>query len=102
MSELQSLGATTLYNRTNQSHVEYFYQPLFFPAIPKPNGAASLKNESYLSTVAVLIAPESQGNVTLYSSNPGNAPVINPGVSASRKPDGDYAVFWRMLELTIR
>ena len=92
-TELQSLGATTLLNRTNQSHVEYFYQPLYFPAIPKPNGVAKMKNESYLSTIAVLIAPDSQGNVTLYSSSSGDAPVINPGVSVSMTPHERDAIF---------
>ena len=82
-SELLSLGDNYLVknNRTNQSHIEYEVVPNFFPNLPYPNGASNLRNESYLTIMSVLIAPSSRGNVTLYSNDPYDAPVINVGVS---------------------
>jgi choline dehydrogenase len=82
-TELASLGATSLLsdNRTNQAHVEYLIESIFFPNLPTPQGVSSMKNESYISLTAAVIAPVSRGNVTLRSNQIADAPVINPGVS---------------------
>ncbi len=83
VTELQSLGLNNLIaqGRINQSHVEYLIEPIFYPQMPTPQGVSSLRNESYISLTAVVIAPVSRGNVTLHSNQVTDAPVINPGVS---------------------
>jgi choline dehydrogenase len=75
--ELQVLNATELFDhRQNQSHIEYYWEPSFFPALPTPEYAPR-KNESYFSLTAGLLAPVAQGNVSLQSNQIGDYPLIN-------------------------
>lgn len=83
VAELQDLGATELIsNRANQSHIEYLFEPFFYPNMPTPE-YAPLDNESYVSLTAAIIAPVSRGSVTLRSKNINDSPVINLNVSLS-------------------
>ncbi|KAH6665565.1 GMC oxidoreductase-domain-containing protein [Halenospora varia] len=76
--ELLGLNATEhLGNRTEQAHIEYYYEAAYYPTFPYP-GYPPKGNESYISLTAGLLAPVSKGNVTLQSNSVADALVINP------------------------
>lgn len=72
-------AAQALENRTNQAHIEYLWENIYYPSEPSmvlsqypPNS-----NESFMSVTAALVAPVSRGNVSIQSNTIGDAPVIN-------------------------
>jgi choline dehydrogenase len=77
---LGQLGlAEILTNRTDQAHVEYLWENIYYPSQPSmvlpqypPN-----KDESFMSLTAALLAPVSRGSVTLQSNTIQDAPLIN-------------------------
>lgn len=79
--ELKDLGATELLrNRTDQAHIEYYYEAAYYPSFPVPQHPPNA-SESYISITAGLLAPVSRGNITLQSNSISDAPVINLNVS---------------------
>lgn len=81
-NELLGLNATELLeNRTNQVHIEYYYEAAYYPTFPYP-GCPPKGNESYISLTAGLLAPVSKGNVTLQSNSVADVLVINLNVCA--------------------
>lgn len=79
VDQLESLNATELLNRTEQAHIEYYYEAAYYPTFPveqyPPRG-----NESYISITAGLVAPVSRGRITLQSNSIMDAPVIDLNV----------------------
>lgn len=79
-TELRVLDTTgALENRTNQAHIEYLWENLYYPSEPStllsqypPN-----LNESFMSVTAAVLAPVSRGNISFQSNTIGDAPVIN-------------------------
>lgn len=67
--------------RLNQSHIEYYFEPIYFPTNPTSYYPPWV-NETFISLTAGVIAPTSRGNVTLQSNSPGDGPAINLGVSS--------------------
>lgn len=81
VDELTSLNATELLsNRTDQAHIEYYFETEYYPTFPVPAYPPN-SSESYFSVTAGLIAPVSRGSVTLQSNSVNDAPVINLNVS---------------------
>ena len=81
VDELTALEATELLqNRTDQAHIEYYYEAAYYPTFPAPQYPPN-SSESYISLTAGLVAPVSRGNVTLQSNSVADAPVINLNVS---------------------
>jgi choline dehydrogenase len=79
--ELKDLGATELLNnRTDQAHIEYYYEAAYYPSFPVPQYPPNA-SESYISITAGLLAPVSRGSITLQSNSISDAPVINLNVS---------------------
>ena len=74
LAQLDKAGA--LSNRQNQSHIEYYYEDIFYPNYLTP-GYTPLPNESYISLTAGLIAPVSRGSVSIKSSSISDSPQIN-------------------------
>ncbi|KAK5936777.1 hypothetical protein PMZ80_010896 [Knufia obscura] len=75
--ELESLNATELIgSREDQAHIEYYWEPTFFPLLPTPQYAPR-KNESYFSLTAGVLAPVARGNVSLQSNQIIDSPAIN-------------------------
>lgn len=77
LQRLDFVGA--LGNRTNQSHIEYLWENIYYPSEPSmvlPQYPNNL-NESFMSVTAALLAPVSRGNVSLQSNAIGDAPLIN-------------------------
>lgn len=81
-AELESIGAGAVVdaNITNQAHIEYLYESIFYPGGPTPFYIEK-GNESYISITASNLAALSRGSVTLQSSSLAAAPVIDPNVS---------------------
>ena len=81
---LKSIGAQAIIDAglTNQSHVEFLYESIFYPGGPTPF-YTPLGNESYISLTASSLVALSRGNLTLRSSSMADAPVINPNVGLS-------------------
>ena len=78
--QLKDLGARELLsNRTDQAHIEYYYEAAYYPSFPAaqypPNAS-----ETYISITAGLLAPVSRGSITLQSNSISDAPVINLNV----------------------
>ncbi|KAI5361819.1 Putative glucose-methanol-choline oxidoreductase, FAD/NAD(P)-binding domain superfamily [Septoria linicola] len=79
-AELESLGAAqALGAQTNQAHIEYLWENIYYPTGPSmtldqypPN-----KNESFISVTAALLSPVSRGNVTLMTNSIQDGPAIN-------------------------
>jgi choline dehydrogenase len=77
---LGQLGlAKIVINRTDQAHIEYLWENIYYPSRPSmvlpqypPN-----KDESFMSLTAALLAPVSRGAVTLQSNSIQDAPLIN-------------------------
>jgi hypothetical protein len=59
--ELRSLNATELLvNRTDQAHIEYYYEAAYYPTFPVPQYPPS-GSASYISITAGFVAPVSRG-----------------------------------------
>ncbi|CZR57701.1 related to Versicolorin B synthase [Phialocephala subalpina] len=76
IDELSSLNAIELMNRTEQAHIEYYYEAAYYPSFPVEQYPPR-SNESYISITAGLLAPVSRGSVTLQSNGIMDAPVID-------------------------
>lgn len=93
--ELVGLNATELLtNRTDQAHIEYYYEAAYYPSFPAPQYPPN-GSESYISITAGLLAPVSRGGVTLQSNSVADAPVINLNVSTyitllANQPSGSW------------
>ncbi|KAI3392163.1 hypothetical protein diail_6111 [Diaporthe ilicicola] len=77
--ELQALGLNEVITRnlSNQNHIEFLYESVWYPWIPTPFYAPK-DNESYISLTASSMIQLSRGNVSLRSSSMSDPPVINP------------------------
>jgi len=77
-SRLTELGASALArDRSEQAHIEYYYESIYYPNYPTPQYSSKEYNTSYVSLTAGLLAPLSQGTVTIKSNNPADAPQID-------------------------
>lgn len=76
--ELRDIGAEAIINAglTNQTHVEYLFESVWYPWIPTPYWAPQ-SNDSYISITASSMVQLSRGTVTLRSSSMTDEPVIN-------------------------
>lgn len=76
---LREIGAEAVVaaNLTDQSHIEYLFETIFYPGGPTPF-YTPLGNESYLSVTASSMVAMSRGNVTLRGNSMSAAPLINP------------------------
>ena len=83
-AELQALNLTVLADAgiVDQSHIEYVYTALFYPAQPSAWYTPS-PNKDYISIGASIMSGTSRGSVGLQSSNAGDAPVVHLNVSFS-------------------
>jgi choline dehydrogenase len=79
VADLQAMDAVELENRTQQAHIEYLFEPTYYPSQPSPNGYqyGPWSNETFISITAGMIAPASRGTVTLQSRLITDQPVIN-------------------------
>jgi choline dehydrogenase-like flavoprotein len=77
-ADLQAMGAVELENRTQQAHIEYLFEPTYYPSQPSSKGQfPPWNNETFISITAGMIAPASRGTVTLQSRLITDQPVIN-------------------------
>ena len=75
---LNQIGAVALTaNRSNQAHVEYYYEPEFYPSYPTPQYTPQQYNTSYISLSAGVIAPQSRGSVSIKSNSIRDPPQID-------------------------
>lgn len=75
---LNEIGAAALAaNRSDQAHVEYYYESIFYPNYPTPQYAPQQYNTRYISLTAGLIAPLSRGSVSVESNSLTDGPVID-------------------------
>ena len=66
MDVLESIGATELMgDRFDQAHVEYVFEPVYYPNNPNTQRYPPNLNESFFSLTAALLAGSSRGEVTL-------------------------------------
>ncbi|KAL2756648.1 hypothetical protein ACRALDRAFT_1048925 [Sodiomyces alcalophilus JCM 7366] len=81
--ELKDIGAGAVVENglSNQSHIEYLYESIWYPGGPTPY-YTPLPNESYISLTASSMVALSRGNVTIKGSSMAQAPVINPNYYA--------------------
>jgi hypothetical protein len=79
--ELESIGAHEIIRQglTNQSHIEYLYESIWYPGGPTPYYTPK-DNESYISLTASSLVALSRGNVTLKSDSMADLPSVNPNV----------------------
>lgn len=89
-AELRAIGAEEIITRNlaNQSHIEYLFEPIWYPGGPTPYYTPR-GNESYISVTASSMVALSRGNVTLRSASMAEFPSINPNVSPSTRGPGD-------------
>ncbi|KAH8656649.1 hypothetical protein BGZ60DRAFT_507906 [Tricladium varicosporioides] len=79
-ADLEAMGADELLNnRTDQAHIEYRFEPTYFPSQVSPVGTQSPPNEgeTFFSVTASLVAPISRGSVGLQSRTATDQPVVN-------------------------
>jgi choline dehydrogenase len=75
---LSSLGASSLaQDRSQQAHVEYLYETIFYPNYPTPQYSPTEYNTSYISVTAALVAPVSRGSVSVKSNSISDPPQID-------------------------
>ena len=75
---LTAIGAETLRaDRSQQAHVEYYYESEFYPNYPTPQYSPTQYNTSYISFTAGLIAPLSKGSISIKSNSISDGPVID-------------------------
>ncbi|KAF4629188.1 hypothetical protein G7Y89_g8962 [Cudoniella acicularis] len=80
VADLEAMGADELLNnRTDQAHIEYLFEPTYYPSQVSPTGLQYGPNETetFISITAGMVAPVSRGNVTLQSRLITDQPVIN-------------------------
>lgn len=82
-AELRAIGAEEIITRNlaNQSHIEYLFEPIWYPGGPTPYYTPR-GNESYISVTASSMVALSRGNVTLRSASMAEFPSINPNYYA--------------------
>ncbi|KAL8334434.1 hypothetical protein RB598_008941 [Gaeumannomyces tritici] len=82
-TELRAIGAEEIITRklANQSHIEYLFEPIWYPGGPTPYYTPR-GNESYISVTASSMVALSRGNVTLKSASMAEFPSINPNYYA--------------------
>ncbi|PVH99999.1 GMC oxidoreductase [Periconia macrospinosa] len=82
-AELESIGAHEIIAQglTNQSHIEYLYESIWYPGGPTPYYIPK-DNESYVSLTASSLVALSRGNITLKSGSMSDTPNINPNYYA--------------------
>ncbi|KAI9148975.1 GMC oxidoreductase [Paramyrothecium foliicola] len=78
--QLGNLGASaiTAQNRSDQAHIEYLYESVYFPNVPSSYYHPKEYNTSYVSFTAALVAPTSRGNVSILSNSLSDPPQIDP------------------------
>jgi choline dehydrogenase len=77
---LDSIGASALItqNRSNQAHIEYLYETIYYPNLPTPYYSSKEYNTSYVSFTAAIVAPTSRGTVSVLSNSLSDPPQIDP------------------------
>jgi choline dehydrogenase len=75
---LASIGAIKNQGRTEQAHIEYLYETIYYPNLPTPNYSSKEYNTSYVSFTAAILAPTSRGSVTVLSNSISDPPQIDP------------------------
>jgi choline dehydrogenase len=77
---LDSIGASALItqNRSNQAHIEYLYETVYYPNLPTPYYSSKEYNTSYVSFTAAILAPTSRGTVSVLSNSLSDSPQIDP------------------------
>ncbi|PVH90648.1 GMC oxidoreductase [Periconia macrospinosa] len=77
---LNSIGASALtaLNRSDQAHVEYLYETIYYPNLPTPYYSSKEYNTSYVSFTAAILAPTSRGTVSALSNSLSDPPQIDP------------------------
>jgi choline dehydrogenase len=75
---LSELGAGALLeNRSEQAHIEYYYESIYYPNYPTPQYSPTEYNTSYISLTAGLLAPMSKGTVSVKSNSISDPPQID-------------------------
>lgn len=76
--QLREIGAQAVIDAglTNQTHIEYLFESVWYPWIPTPYWAP-LPNESYISITASSMVQLSRGTVTLRSASMSDSPLID-------------------------
>ena len=77
---LASIGASALtaQNRSDQAHIEYLYETIYYPNLPTPYYSSKEYNTSYVSFTAAILAPTSRGSVSVLSNSLSDPPQIDP------------------------
>jgi choline dehydrogenase-like flavoprotein len=77
---LASIGASALtaQNRSDQAHIEYLYETIYYPNLPSPYYSSKEYNTSYVSFTAAILAPTSKGTVSVLSNSLSDPPQIDP------------------------
>ncbi|EDU46520.1 choline dehydrogenase [Pyrenophora tritici-repentis Pt-1C-BFP] len=76
--QLRDMNATAVIDAglTNQTHVEYLFESVWYPWIPTPFYAPR-GNESYMSLTASSMVQLSRGSITLRSGSMSDLPLVN-------------------------
>jgi choline dehydrogenase-like flavoprotein len=76
---LASIGASALtaQNRSDQAHIEYLYETIYYPNLPSPYYSSKEYNTSYVSFTAAILAPTSRGTVSVLSNSLSDPPQID-------------------------
>jgi choline dehydrogenase-like flavoprotein len=76
---LASIGASALtaQNRSDQAHIEYLYETIYYPNLPSPYYSSMEYNTSYVSFTAAILAPTSRGTVSVLSNSLSDPPQID-------------------------
>ncbi|KAF2664540.1 glucose-methanol-choline oxidoreductase [Microthyrium microscopicum] len=75
---LTEIGAAALaQNRSDQAHIEYYYETEFYPNYPTPQYSPMEYNTSYISLTAGLLAPMSRGSISVKSNSNADPPQID-------------------------
>jgi choline dehydrogenase-like flavoprotein len=77
---LASIGASELIarGRSDQAHIEYLYETIYYPNLPTPYYSSKEYNTSYVSFTAAILAPTSRGTVSVLSNSLSDPPQIDP------------------------
>lgn len=77
---LASIGASaiTTQGRSDQAHIEYLYETVYYPNLPTPFYSSKEYNTSYVSFTAAILAPTSRGTVSVLSNSLSHPPQIDP------------------------
>lgn len=74
---LTAIGAGALMNRSEQAHIEYYYNTIYYPNYPTPQYSPMQYNTTYVSITGGLIAPLSKGSVSIQSNAISDPPQID-------------------------